>query len=183
MIANMPAIFYQLYTPTTFVGTMSSKKGIIATVAILGLITAASFAIWALPQGGIGTQIVVTDYTRHLLDVDEQRTAMASAISDQFAGVLDQSVPTSDHIESAQESSVIIKRQIADLLRSGAPEQWHNSYRMYVESLRFLDEYVGETVVASKLIESGDGEPDLERLRVAFESSNASASASIEALP
>lgn len=161
---------------------MSSKKGIIATVGILALITVASFAIWTLPQGNTDTKIMVSDYTQHLREIDEQRAAMAIAIADQFSGVLDGTVDPQTHTESARESSVIVKRQIADLLRSGASEQWHNSYAAYVESLRSLDEYIGETVVAAKLVESGQ-EPDLERLNAALAKSEAYAATSLAALP
>ncbi len=162
---------------------MSSKKGIVATVGILGLITAASFVIWALPQGSFETQILVTDYSQHLANIDEQRSAMADAVSAQFAGVLDGTVDPQTHVESSRESSVIIKRQIADLLRSGAGPEWHASYGMYVESLRSLDEYVGETVVAAKLAESGQEPDNLDKLRAALESSHARAADSIAALP
>lgn len=162
---------------------MSSKKGIVATIGILGLITVASSVIWILPQGNFDTQIIVTDYSQHIRDIDTQRGAMVDGVTTQFSKVLDSSVDPQNHIDSSRELSVIIKRQIAELLKSGATEPWYDSYGMYVESLRHLDEHIGETVVVSKLIQSGRDPGSLEKLNAALAESDRLAAGSIASLP
>ena len=162
---------------------MASKKGIVVTATILGLVTAASFAIWIIPQQGPATLIVVTDRAAHLDGIDDQRRAMADAISAQLTSVIDGSVSPQDHIESARESSVIVKRQIAELLRSGVDEPWRQSYQLYVESLRLLDSYIGETVVIAELIEEGRDPGTPTRADAALAASEASAAESAAARP
>ena len=162
---------------------MSSKKGVIATVGILVLITSASFLIWLVPDRNIGSSIVISDYGDHIDIIDDQRHAMVDELSSRFSGVLDGSVLPQDYIESAQESSVIVKRQIAELLRSGADSQWHQSYGMYVESLRSLDEYISETIVISKLIASDNNSGNLDRVNAALASSEAQAMGALAAIP
>lgn len=180
MAQNLLSVIYDTWN---IGGALSSKKGIAATIGILGLITVASFVIWIVPQQNIQTQIIVSDYTQHLNDIDEQRRAIAEAASLQFSGVLDGSIAPQDHIDAARESSVIVKRQLADLLRSGADAPWHASYGMYVESLRSLDEYIGETVVVSKLVASGEEPRGLDRALAALAASEAYAVDSLAALP
>lgn len=162
---------------------MASTKGIVVTVGILAALTAASFAIWLIPQQGPGTVIVVSDNASHLDRIDAERSAMAAAVSEQFAGVLDGSVPPADHIASARESSVIVKRQIAELFRSGAGEQWHASYSKYVESLRSLDEYIGETAIVAGLIADGREAGDTDKAAAALAASEARAAESLAARP
>lgn len=162
---------------------LASKKGIVVTATILGLVTAASFAIWIIPQQGPATLIVVTDRAAHLDGIDDQRRAMADAISAQLTSVIDGSVSPQDHIESARESSVIVKRQIAELLRSGVDEPWRQSYQLYVESLRLLDSYIGETVVIAELIEEGRDPGTPTRADAALAASEASAAESAAARP
>ena len=50
---------------------MATKKGIIITATILGVITAASFMIWQIPNNP-QMSIVVSDFRTHINGIDER---------------------------------------------------------------------------------------------------------------
>ncbi len=162
---------------------MASKRGLAVTAGMLVLVTAASFAIWLVPQGVPGGTVVISDHTANLDGIDDRRVALAAGVSELLDDVMAGTIGADEYAEHARESAVIAKSQVAGLLRADPPEEWHTSYGAAVESLRALDSYIAESIVIAKLVESGEVAPDTQRLEDALRASEAMADESIRARP
>lgn len=158
---------------------MASRRGIAATAGMLALVTAASFAIWLVPQGVPGGTVVVSDHAANLDGVEDRRAALAAGVSGRLAGVMGGAVSADEHAELARESSVIAKSELAALLRTQAPPEWRASYAAAAESLRELGAYMSESIAVARAAERGGGPPDTGRLEEAL---RASAERAIESL-
>lgn len=163
-------------------GRMASRRGIAATAGMLAIVTAASFAIWLVPQGPPGGTVVVSDHAANLDGVEDRRAALAAGVSGRLAGVMDGTVSAGEHAELARESSVIAKSELAALLRTQAPPEWRASYAAAAESLRELGAYMSESIAVARAAEGG-GPPDTGRLEGALRASAERAAESLEARP
>lgn len=131
---------------------MASKKGIILTAIILAAITAASFSVWLIPQN-FESEIVISDFEVHLDNVKEIRSTLDNEIDDNFQKMLDKKITTQEYINLAEVSSSQVNSLIIQLVESKAPEEWHESYLNYMESLKIFNSQIKETIVIAALID------------------------------
>lgn len=128
---------------------MASKKGVAVTAALLGGILAASFAVWALPQGP-GTAIEVSDFEGHIDGVQGIHRVLSEELDSSFRDLQEGRITAEQYRELAETTSSQINEQIVGLVGSGADEAWQASYAAYLEALRTQNTLVRETIAAAE---------------------------------
>jgi len=146
---------------------LATKKGIAVTVVILAAITAASFLVWLIPQN-IENKIVVSDFEAHLDNIKEIHFTLQTEVDQEFQNMLNGKINSTEYIEIAEVSSSQVNSQIIQLVESKAPEEWHESYLSYIESLKKFNLQIRETIVVATIMnennESGEIQDILEKI-------------------
>ena len=130
---------------------MATKKGIAVTVVILVAITAASFLVWLIPQN-IENKIIVSDFEAHLDNIKEIHFTLQTEVDQEFQNMLNGKINSTEYIEIAEVSSSQVNSQIIQLVESKAPEEWHESYLNYIESLKKFNLQIRETIVVATIM-------------------------------
>ena len=138
---------------------MATKKGIIITATILGVITAASFMIWQIPNNP-QMSIVVSDFRTHINGIDERYRIISSAVDESFEQMLNDEISSDEYISIAEISSTQINSQIIELVESEATDEWIDSYLNNLESLRAYNSYIRETIVFANLLNQDSTESE-----------------------
>ena len=138
---------------------MATKKGIVITIAILAVISGASFVVWFLPQNH-GSP-VVSDYKSELDSVKERHSLIITAIDSNLKGLSDKSMSPDEFINQTQVSSFQVTSLVSELVESNAPIQWKQSYGAYFESLKKYNDYLAETISLANKMKSGISASDL----------------------
>tara|TARA_Y100000590_G_scaffold378101_1_gene444796 strand:+ start:3423 stop:3920 length:498 start_codon:yes stop_codon:yes gene_type:complete len=138
---------------------MATKKGIIITATILGVITAASFMIWQIPNNP-QMSIVVSDFRTHINGIDERYRIISSAVDESFEQMLNDEISSDEYISIAEISSSQINSQIIELVESEATDEWIDSYLNNLESLRAYNSYIRETIVFANLLNQDSTESE-----------------------
>ena len=138
---------------------MATKKGIIITATILGVITAASFMIWQIPNNP-QMSIVVSDFRTHINGIDERYRIISSAVDESFEQMLNDEISPDEYISIAEISSSQINSQIIELVESEATDEWIDSYLNNLESLRAYNSYIRETIVFANLLNQDSTESE-----------------------
>ncbi|HLA22166.1 MAG TPA: hypothetical protein VJZ17_01830 [Nitrosopumilaceae archaeon] len=146
---------------------MITKSGIVITVTILGAITAASFAVWFIPQNN-DSGFVVSDFQSHLESIEARHDVIAEEIESDLENMIGGTVLPDDFILKAEASSSQINSLIIEVVKSGAPQEWQESYLNYDESLKRYNDYLREAItLANKMrgdISDTELQQSLERL-------------------
>lgn len=130
---------------------MITKRGIAITVVILGGITAASFSVWLIPQNG-NSSFVVSDFQGHLENIKAKHDVIAGEIESDLQNMIDGTILPDDFILKAEASSSQINSLIIEIVKSGAPQEWQESYVNYDESLKRYNDYLREAIgIANKM--------------------------------
>ena len=134
---------------------MSSKRGVGITVAILVLITIASFSVWIV-NNTTNTEmtIVVTDFENHQEGISERHKIISNAVVESFSELINEQISTEEYIRIAEVSSSQNNSLLMELAYSDAPEEWQKSYINRIASLKSFEAYIIETMVMANLIES-----------------------------
>jgi len=140
---------------------MASKKGIAITVGILAVITISSFLIWMMPQNNEAV-FVVSNFQDHIDVVKEIHNVIVGGIEIELQNLLVGDITPEQYIEIADVSSTQIKSQIIRLVKSEAPEEWHDSYLNYIEALRKTNSQILETIIVANLMEKGSDQNSIE---------------------
>lgn len=119
------------------------------TAALLAAILAASFAVWALPQGP-GITIEVSDYEGHIDGVRGIHAVLSEELDASFRDLQEGRITPDEYRRMAEATSTQINEQIVGLVGSGADEAWQGSYAAYLEALRTQNTLVRETVAAAE---------------------------------
>ena len=137
---------------------MGSKKGVVITVAILVVITIASFSVWIV-NNSTNTEmtIVVTDFQNHQEGITERHKIISNAIETSFSKLIKEQISTDEYLRIAEVSSSQNNALLMELAYSDAPEEWQESYINRIASLKSFEAYIIETMVMANLINS-DGE-------------------------
>ena len=137
---------------------MSSKKGVVITVAILVAITMASFSVWIVNNSGnTEMTIVVTDFKNHQEGISERHKIILNAVEGSFSELINEKISTDEYVRIAEVSSSQNNALLMELAYSDAPEEWQESYINRITSLKSFESYIIETMVMATLIED-DGE-------------------------
>lgn len=135
---------------------MASRRGIVITAGILGAVTAASFAVWLVPQGYDGTSFVVSDHALHLDGVKNIHAIIMADLDEGYDALLAGEIEAAEYAEMAEASSGQVRQLIIDTIGADPPGEWAESYEAYVDALRQYNTYIRETtVVASAIEEAG----------------------------
>ena len=136
---------------------MSSKRGVIITVAILVAITIASFSVW-IGNNTTSTEmtIVVTDFENHQEGISERHKIISNAIEESFSELINEQISTGEYIRIAEVSSSQNNALLMELAYSDAPEEWQESYINRIASLKSFEAYIIETMVIANLIDSNE---------------------------
>ena len=130
---------------------MITKRGIAITVVILGAITAASFSVWLIPQND-DSSFVVSDFQGHLESIKARHGVIAEEIESDLQNMIGGTVLPDDFILKAEASSSQINSLIIEIVKSGAPQEWQESYVNYDESLKRYNDYLREAIgMANKM--------------------------------
>ena len=130
---------------------MASKKGVGLTIGILSAIVAASFIFWMIPQQSPMT-IVVTDFENHLDGIKAKHDIISSGLEEPFSQMLNGEISHEEYIRIAMISTSQVNAIIIEMVDSGAPDDWQESYINYLESLRSFNTYIRETIVVGNMI-------------------------------
>ena len=130
---------------------MASKKGIAVTVAILVGVVAASFLVYLLP-GDTTMKISVSDFEEHL-DITKERASMEiTGVDDSFKKLMNNEISPDEYVSIAEISSLQLNSLITELTKSGATQEWTESYVNYIGALKKLNDKITETIVVANLI-------------------------------
>lgn len=163
---------------------MAKKRDIVVMVAILAAITAASFSVWLIPQNE-NSSFVVSDFKAHLEGIQTRQQVISDEIETDLQAMLADTVTPDNFIMRVEVSSSQINALIIELVESGAPQEWHESYLNYGESLKSYNSYLRETLVLANKIKEGNSnvQENLERLDVLKKESEAFALKADETKP
>ena len=134
---------------------MASKKGIAVTIIILVGVAAASFLVYLIPED-TEMKITVSDFEKHLDDVDERTSMLSVGIEESFNDLLDHKLTSEEYFVIAGVTQSQVNSLIIELTLSGAPQEWTASYKTYVDVLKKLNEQITETIVVANLMKDGN---------------------------
>ena len=130
---------------------MASKKGIGITATILVGVVAASFLVYLIPEDTT-MKFVVSDFEKHLDDIDERTSMLSIAIEESFEDLMNHKVSPDEYFIAAGVTQSQVNSLIIELTLSGAPQERAPSYKIYIDALKKLNEQITETVVVANLI-------------------------------
>ena len=137
---------------------MASKKGIGITATILVGVVAASFLVYLIPEDTT-MKFVVSDFEKHLDDIDERTSMLSTAIEESFEDLMNHEISPDEYFITANVTQSQVNSLIIELTVSGAPQEWTASYITYVDALKKLNEQITETVIVANLIKDDNVEP------------------------
>ena len=137
---------------------MASKKGIGITATILVGVVAASFLVYLIPEDTT-MKFVVSDFEKHLDDIDERTSMLSTAIERSFEDLMNHEISPDEYFITAGVTQSQVNSLIIELTLSGAPQEWTPSYKIYVDALKKLNEQITETVIVANLIKDDNVEP------------------------
>lgn len=148
---------------------MASKKGIVVTVIILGVITGASFLLWLVPEE-TETTFVVRDYGNYLEDVKNIHEVLQESIDIEYKKLRSGELSTEDYFAVTEVTSSQITAQISEFVTSKPSENWQDSYINYMNSMQKFNEYILETKVLANLMENEGTEEEISQVLDKIES-------------
>ena len=163
---------------------MKSKKGFILTAGVLAAITAASFAIWFIPQNN--QSVVISNPQAELDALIDQQKAIAESDKIEFDKMLAGQITPENYIAISDISSSQIRAMIISITNPDVPDEWMQSYSAMADSLRAYNTYLRETnVIAEKLKAdpSADVTADIEALQQYLTQAQDSIAASNDSRP
>lgn len=140
-----------------------SKRGIVLTVVILAVITAASFIVYIVPQNS-GVVFVTTDYEAHLDSTANIHSTLQASFQEQYDMVLNGHITMDEYVMAAQVLSDQTVEQISILVTSNPPPEWSDSYSAYTESLRAFNSMLRESVILTDDIQNTETINRIEQL-------------------
>ncbi len=139
---------------------MASKKGIVITVIILAVITGASFLSWIVPQDN-ETTFVISDYGNYLDGVIKIHEVLQESIDIEYQNLHNGNISPEDYIIITEVTSSQVTTQISEFVTSKPPDEWVDSYIIYMDAMKKFNEYIVETKVVANLIENESFEKEM----------------------
>ena len=136
---------------------MASKKGIGVTIAILVGVAAASFLVYLIPEN-TDMKLVVSDFEKHLDDIDERTSMLSIGIEKSFEDLINHKLSPKEYFVTAEVTQQQVNALIIELTLSAEPQEWTSSYKTYVGALKKLNEQITETVIVANLMKDGDSD-------------------------
>jgi hypothetical protein len=139
---------------------MASKKGIVITVIILVVITSVSFLSWIVPQDNEAT-FVISDYGNYLDGVIKIQEVLQESIDIEYQNLHNGNISPEDYIIITEVTSSQVTTQISEFVTSKPPDEWVDSYIIYMDAMKKFNEYIVETKVVANLIENESFEKEM----------------------
>ena len=136
---------------------MASKKGIGVTITILVGVAAASFLVYLIPEN-TDMKLVVSDFEKHLDDIDERTSMLSTGIEKSFEDLINHKLSPKEYFVTAGVTQQQVNALIIELTLSAEPQEWTSSYKTYVGALKKLNEQITETVIVANLMKDGDSD-------------------------
>ena len=130
-------------------------------MVILSVIAGSSFAVWIIPQNGVGSSFVVSDYKNELDSIRERHSLIVTQMESDLKGLTKKIISPDDYIQNAQVSSSQITSLISELIQTNPPLEWKQSYGNYGESLKKYNDYLTETISFANKLKGGMSPDDL----------------------
>jgi len=137
---------------------MASKKGIGVTIIILVGVVVASFLVYLVPEDTT-MKITVSDFEKHLDDVDERTSMLSTGVEESFDDLLDHKLSPEEYFVTAGVTQSQVNSLLIELTLSGSPQEWTESYKTYIFALKKLNEQITQTVIIANLMKD-DGNSD-----------------------
>ena len=137
---------------------MASKKGIAVTIIILVGVVAASFLFYLVPEDTT-MKITVSDFEKHLDDVDQRTSMLSMGVEESFDDLLNHNLSSEEYFLTAGVTQSQVNSLIIELTLSGAPQEWTESYKTYIFALKKLNEQITQTMIIANLMKD-DGNSD-----------------------
>ena len=137
---------------------MTSKKGITVTIIILVGVVAASFLVYLIPED-TEMKITVSDFEKHLDDVDQRTSMLSMGVEESFDDLLNHNLSSEEYFVTAGVTQSQVNSLIIELTLSGAPQEWTESYKTYIFALKKLNEQITQTMIIANLMKD-DGNSD-----------------------
>jgi len=137
---------------------MTSKKGITITIIILVGVVAASFLFYLVPEDTT-MKITVSDFEKHLDDVDQRTSMLSMGVEESFDDLLNHNLSSEEYFVTAGVTQSQVNSLIIELTLSGAPQEWTESYKTYIFALKKLNEQITQTMIIANLMKD-DGNSD-----------------------
>ena len=134
---------------------MPSKKGTGITMAVLVGVVAASFLVYLIPEDTT-MKIVVSDFEKHLDNIDEKTSMLSTGIEKPFDDLINQKLSPDEYFDIAATAQAQINSLIIELTDSGATQEWVKSYVNYIDALKKLNGKITETIVVANLMNDDD---------------------------
>ena len=133
------------------------RQSSIINMVVLGVITAASFLVWTLPQSAT---ISVSDYGEYLDRAQQINQVVVDGIDNNFQMLTSGELDVDEYVDTAKTSSTQLRSELIQMMQVGVPEQWAQSYQKQVDSTKLSIEYIRETITAAEKIGKGDNADD-----------------------
>ena len=130
---------------------MASKKGIAVTIIILVGVVEASFLFYLVPEDTT-MKITVSDFEKHLDDVDQRTSMLSMGVEESFDDLLNHNLYSEEYFLTAGVTQSQVNSLIIELTLSGAPQEWTESYKTYIFALKKLNEQITQTMIIANLM-------------------------------
>jgi hypothetical protein len=122
-----------------------TKKGIALTAAIIGGFTAASFLVYFVPSAPQGAVVVPTDPATELAFAMDRNQAIVDDFQSTFEMWKNNELNKDEFNKHADAAVNQVNELMLELRRSDAPEEWVQSYVLYIQALENYKEYFAKT--------------------------------------
>jgi len=123
----------------------TSKKGIILTAAIVGGIVAASFLVYLIPSSPTNDVARIADPGTELAFAFDRNEAVVDEFQSAFDAWKNDELTKNEFDERANTALDQVDVLMIELRRSSPPEEWAQSYVLYIQALDNYKAYFEKT--------------------------------------
>lgn len=137
---------------------MATKKGIALTAAIIGGFVAASFLVYFVPSSPQSQVVVPTDPATELVFAIDRNQAIVENFQSTFEMWKNNEVNKDEFNKQADAAVNQVNELMLELRRSKVPEQWVQSYALYIQALENYKAYFAKTKEYVNYISAGNAD-------------------------
>ena len=138
---------------------MATRKGIALTAAIIGGFTAASFLVYFVPSPPQSEVVRPNDPGTELVFAMDRNRAIVDDFQSTFEMWKNNEVNKDGFAERADVAVNQVKDLMLELRRSNVPEEWTQSYVLYIQALENYKTYFEKTKEYVNYISAGNADP------------------------
>ena len=138
---------------------MATRKGIALTAAIIGGFVGASFLVYFLPSSPQSEVVKPTDPETELVFAMDRNQAVVDEFQSTFEKWKNNEVNKGGFDEHANVAMNQVNELIRELQRTSVPEEWVQSYTLYIQALENYKAYFEKTKEYVNYISTGNADP------------------------